>query len=101
MYFRSLIIRSIVVYDEIAVASKRLPWTYVVGRTRKKMAPQKVKPNPMKAKTCELSIMDRISDRIPGTINVTPILSASVTRFSFRTLFKFSASDLECLIVSA
>jgi len=99
LHFRSLVIRLMVVYDEIAVESKRLPWTYVVGRTRKKMAPQKVKPSPMNAKTWEFSIIDMMSDSIPGMVNATPILSAKPMRFSFLKL-KFSASECELSVLT-
>jgi len=64
-----------------------------VGRTRKNTAPQKVRPNPMKAKTCELLSMDAISARTPGMMSATLILPAREGCFSFRRFFKCSVSD--------
>ena len=47
--------------------------TYLTGLTRKKRAPQKVKPKPTKAGTWDSYKMESNRDRMPGTRNSTAI----------------------------
>ena len=50
LYFKSSIIRLIVVSEEMAVESKRLAFTSFVGLMNRRRAPQKVRPKPMNAR---------------------------------------------------
>ena len=53
-----------------------------------KRAPQKVKPSPMKARIEVSPIMENISERIPGTKRMAPILAEAVAimlRFGFKS----------------
>ena len=64
---RSLIIRSIVTYEEVADEPNKLLLTYGAGVIKKKRTPHKIKPKPIKAKTEELFSKEKIRDKTPGT----------------------------------
>jgi len=96
--FRSFTARSIVVYVEIEVESSKLPSTYLNGRTKRNRAPQKVRPRPMKARTCELLVMEKASDNMPGIRNIMLILIGWTCTACLS--FKFSSSCCCCWVVS-
>ena len=82
-------------YDEIAVESRRLLLTYFMGLTKKKRAPQKVKPKPMNAKICEFSSTEKIRDKAPGIMKAMPIFPEGTPPLTFRSS-DFRISMLSC-----
>jgi hypothetical protein len=61
------------VYAGIAVDSSKLASTYVSGFVKRNRPPQKARLSPMKAKTCEFSITDRVSNRMPDAMKAALI----------------------------
>ena len=72
--------------------SRRLLLTYFTGRAKKKRAPQKIKPSPMKASTGESVMMEEVRDRMPGMRRATPILPEGIRRALKRASFNSSFS---------
>ena len=79
--------RSVVSYKGRAALSSSVPSTYLFGVIMIKRAPQKVNPNPIKARIWVSPIMENIIERIPGIKRIAPTLAEAVAimlRFGFK-----------------
>ena len=68
-----------VLSEEVAVESRRSALTSFVGLMNKRSAPQKVRPNPMKARMDDSYRMDSIREIMPKDSRMYPIIPDGLT----------------------